>query len=169
MDKLEIRKKALNDRKNKNSKEVSKMVVDNIISSNILDKYDNIGIYYPIGTEINVLDLFNFYKNKNFYLPITNDEISFIKYNLGDKLYDGPFNTKEPKGEIVNRDDINCFIIPCVAISKNKQRIGYGKGYYDRYLNGYKGFKIGICYKEYGDVDIDLDYFDIHLDKIILG
>ena len=109
----------------------------------------------------------NIYPNKSFYLPITRDEISFIKYNLNDKLMDGKFRTKEPIGDIVNRDDIECFIIPCVAISKDKKRLGYGKGYYDKFLKSYKGSKIGLTYKECICDKIDIEEHDIKVDKVI--
>lgn len=169
MDKKDVRKSALKDRSNNYDIIKSKIIVDEIIKSNILDKYNNVGIYYPIGTEINVIDLVKYYNNKNFYLPTTKDEINFVYYDTNTKLIDGPFNTKEPIGDIVNRDLIECFIIPCVAINKDNKRIGYGKGYYDRYLNGYKGFKIGICYKEYGNVDLKLEEHDVILDYKFLG
>ena len=169
MDKKEARTIALRDRKLFDNVERSKKVLDYIISNKLLDKYDNIAIYYPIGKEIDIMDLVKVYKDKNFYLPKTLDEIEFVKYKLTDELINGPFNTKEPVGKKVNRDLIDCFIIPCVAISKNNQRIGYGKGYYDRYLKDYKGHKIGLCYKEQGNLDVVLDSFDIYLDEKILG
>lgn len=169
MDKNYIRKEALKDRKNCDSNTISKKVLDTIIEKKLLDKFKRIGIYYPIGNEINIMGLIDHYKDKEFYLPKTNEEIEFIHYKKGDLLIDGPFKTKEPKGESVNRDLIECFIIPCVAISKSNQRIGYGKGYYDRYLKDYNGYKIGICYSCFGDVDINCDSFDIYLDTKILG
>ena len=69
------RNKALELRKNKNKDISSKIVIEKLISSNILDKFKNIGIYYPIGNEINIMDLVNIYPNKKFYLPITREEI----------------------------------------------------------------------------------------------
>ena len=111
----------------------------------------------------------NKYPNKKFYLPITRDEISFIEYKLGDTLVDAKFKTKEPVGDIVSRNMIECFIIPCVAISKTRQRLGYGKGYYDRYLKDYKGFKIGVIYKELNNLDFESDYYDVYLDLVIEG
>ena len=169
MDKKNVRKSALKDRLNNYDINKSRIIVDEIIKSNILDKYNHIAIYYPIGTEINIIDLVKYYSNKKFYLPITKDEINFVYYDTNTKLIDGPFNTKEPIGDIVNRDLIECFVIPCVAINKDNKRIGYGKGYYDRYLNGYKGYKIGVCYKEYGNVDLKLENHDVILDYKFLG
>ena len=71
-------------------------------------------------------------------------------------------------GSIRNRDEIECFIIPCVALSLHNQRLGYGKGYYDRYLAGYKGLKIGIVYKN-AILDIDMDSYDLVLDIVYSG
>lgn len=169
MRKDEARKLALSLRKQIDNKAISKTVVDDILSSKVLDKYSNIGIYYPIGKEIDIMDIMNYYPNKKFFLPITRDEISFIEYKKDDKLVDGMFNTKEPIGEIISRDNIECFIIPCVVISKDNMRVGYGKGYYDRYLKDYTGYKIGICYKDSSNMDIDMDIFDVSLDMKFIG
>ena len=169
MIKKEARKIALANRKLYNVDLISNKIVEDLYISKVLDKYDNIGIYYPIGKEINIMGIMNKYPNKNFYLPITKEEIAFVKYNSFDILYDGLFNTKEPKGEIINRDLIDCFIIPCVAISKDGKRLGYGKGYYDRYLLGYKGYKIGICYIDESNLDINMDEFDVIINKKIVG
>ena len=84
--------------------------------------------------------------------------------NYGISIKDGMFNTKEPIGKIVDRNTIDCFIIPCVAITTDNKRIGYGKGYYDRYLQGYRGLKIGICYDNMKNVDVKADLFDVIVD-----
>jgi len=168
-DKNQIRKKCLSNRLKYDNLFVSNNVIKEIINKGIIDKYNHIGIYYPIGKEINIMPLLEKYPNKSFYLPITRDEISFIKYNLNDKLIDGSFHTKEPIGDITNRDLIECFLIPCVGISKDLKRIGYGKGYYDRYLNGYNGYKVGICYKADTNLDIELCDYDLKLDCVITG
>ena len=163
MKKIDARKEALALRKNIDNAKVSNLIVDDIYNSKILDKYNHIGIYYPLGKEIDITKLLDLYPDKKFYLPITKEDIYFVEYNKKMPLYDGPFKTKEPKGEEVNRNNIECFIIPCVAISKDNKRVGYGKGYYDRYLNGYDGYRIGICYKNSDNLDIDMDIFDVSL------
>ena len=166
--KKEARKKAYSLIKENDSTISSMVIIKNIIESKILDNYNNIGIYYPIGNEINIIPLVKYYKNKNFYLPITKDVLYFSKYNYLDELVDGPFKTKEPKGRIISRDEIECFLIPCVGISNNK-RIGYGKGYYDKYLKDYNGLKIGICYKNTSNLNCMMDEFDVDLDMIFVG
>ena len=167
MDKKTARKHALEIRKNLSNRIEKKLIINQIIKS--INSYNNIGIYYPLNNEIDVMDIIKLCPNKSFYLPITREEISFIKYNHNDKLIDGLFHTKEPVGQIVSRDTIDCFIIPCVAISNDNRRVGYRKGYYDRYLANYSGHKIGVCYKECVNLDITTDEFDVILDEIIVG
>ena len=78
MKKIEARAYALKNRLNKNKYILEEKLVNEIIKSNVLDKYKHIGIYYPIGDEMSVLKLLSYYTDKNFYLPITKDEISFV-------------------------------------------------------------------------------------------
>ena len=167
MDKSIARKYALDLRKKENIILASRNVIEALIKSNILNDFKRVGIYYPIGNEIDIMPLIDHFKNIEFYLPKTKEELSFIKYD--GNLIDGPFHTKEPIGIPIERDLIECFIIPCVAISADLKRVGYGKGYYDRYLEGYKGLKIGICYNNASNLEIEMDSFDLTLDKIFLG
>lgn len=167
MNKRDARILALQARKKENQIQASKNAIMSIIDSHILDSMQHIAIYYPIGREISVLELLRYYPNKSFYLPITRDSIDFVLYKEDTPLAEGPFHTMEPQGAIVDRDCIECFIIPCVAVSKSNQRVGYGKGYYDRYLEGYQGLKIGICYKS-GYFDIDCEPHDISLSHVLL-
>lgn len=169
MDKIEARRLALNNRKNEDKITASKLVLEAIIKSKVLDDYSNVGIYYPLGNELDIMPLIDYYPNISFYLPITKKNIYFVKYNQNDILIDGPFNTKEPIGEMVDRDKIEVFLIPCVGISNTNQRIGYGKGYYDRYLSDYNGLKIGVCYKSGSNLDVKCDDYDVVLDCVFLG
>ncbi len=169
MKKIDARKNALSLRKNLDTAKISKKVLEDIFNSKILDRFENVGIYYPLGNEIDITGLLDLYPNKKFYLPVTKDNIHFVCYDKSTILADGPFKTKEPSGVEVDRDIIECFIIPCVCISKDNKRVGYGKGYYDRYLNGYNGYKIGICYKDSNDLDIDMDTFDVSLNMKFVG
>lgn len=169
MDKSTARKYALTLRKNVIPSISSEKVLMEIMQSKIINDNQHIGIYYPIGKEIDILSLVKKYPNKKFYLPVTKEELYFVPYTADTLLVQGPFHTKEPKGEVIPREKITCFFIPCVAISKDNKRIGYGKGYYDRYLQNYKGIKVGICYANSADLDVSCDDFDIELDYKFLG
>ena len=168
MDKLDLRLKALSIRKSLNQDDASSKIINEIKNSKLLDKFNNIGIYYPINNEINLIGLLDIYPDKSFYLPITKDEINFVKYDKNTKLHKAKFNTFEPIGDVVDKSNLDIIFVPSLALNKNNYRIGYGKGYYDRYLKDFKGLKVGVNYKELV-FDFEKDLWDIALDKIILG
>lgn len=166
--KKELRKSLLN--KRDTLKDVSLSIVRAIIDSKILEKYHTIGIYYPLKGEINLLPLLDYYKDKSFCFPKTEDVISFYKENDLNNFSEKKFHVLEPNSNnYIPRDMIECFIVPCVGITRDKQRIGYGKGYYDRYLAGYKGLKLAGIYKELNNIDFKCDEYDLVLDYVFEG
>lgn len=76
-------------------------------------------------------------------------EMNFYYINSLEELKPGSFGVLEPVKENVNKltdtENTVC-IVPAFAFDESGFRLGYGKGYYDRYLSRYKGFSIGICY-----------------------
>ena len=168
MNKKELRKSLLV--KRDSLKDISLNIIKQIVDSKILDDKKVVGIYYPLDKEINLLPLIDIYPHIKFCFPKTLDEISFYHENDINNFSKKKFNVMEPNSnEFIKRDDIELFLVPCVGITKGLQRIGYGKGYYDRYLEGYKGIKIGICYKELSNLDFVCDEYDIRLDYVIIG
>lgn len=79
----------------------------------------------------------------------------------------GMMNIMEPTGKLIDKDNIQVLLIPLVAYDKNLHRLGYGKGYYDRYLADYKGLKIGLAYQCQCVDMIPNDEYDIALDYLI--
>lgn len=148
---------------------ISADCVNEIISSDLLKEFKNVGIYYPLNNEMDLLNLIELYPNKNFYLPITNDTLLFAKYSLGDELKKGKFKVMEPLTEPIDLNLLDAIIIPCLAISNDNKRLGYGKGYYDQTLKKYQGFKIGVCPKELSYLDIQMEEYDLKLDYIVRG
>ena len=167
MDKKTIRQIILKRRKSYNQLKSSNIVINKILNSKLINSCINIGIYFPINNEIDITSLRSIYPQKKFYLPVARDNLFFKEYT--NNLIKGQFNIYEPTGAIIDRDKIDCFFIPCVGISNDMKRIGYGKGYYDRYLDGYKGLKIGICYKIDSNIECEMNEFDVFLDYIIVG
>lgn len=168
MTKKELRKNLLI--KRDSLRDISLNIIRHIKETKILDGFKRIGIYYPLKGEINLLSLIDIYPDKEFCFPKTMEEIAFYHENNISNFHKAKFNVLEPNSNIlVERDSIDVFLIPCVGITYNNKRIGYGKGYYDRYLDGYKGMKIGICYKELSNLDFECDEWDLVLDKVIVG
>lgn len=125
----------------------------------------NIMIFYPLKDEVNLLALLED-KTKNFYLPkVDGEKLLCCPFNEGDKLSDSCFKTREPLTEPCDKNLIDLIVVPALCCDKQNYRLGYGGGFYDRFLQDYKG-KTAVClpeelivetvYPEPHDVPVDL-------------
>ena len=107
--------------------------------------------------------------NKNVYLPRVNgNDMDFYLIASRDELEEGSWHIPEPKPDACNlfNSNVNALVImPLVAFDRKGDRIGYGRGYYDRFLAKHlTGTKIGLAYSlqeceiESEDTDIKMDY-----------
>ncbi|MAW01587.1 MAG: 5-formyltetrahydrofolate cyclo-ligase [Candidatus Pelagibacter sp.] len=120
------------------SDEKKQFILKKIIYILKKNKKKRVGIFYPIKFEINIFSILiknNF--NFSLLLPFikTNKLMVFKKWNNLDPLIiNNKFGIPEPlKKNITLSPD--ALIVPLLAFDKNKNRLGYGGGYYDRYLN----------------------------------
>ena len=75
-------------------------------------------------------------------------EMGFYVINSFNDLEDGAFGVLEPKRECTEYAETqgSVCVVPAFIFDEEGYRLGYGKGYYDRFLSRYGGKKIGICY-----------------------
>ncbi|MES3036379.1 MAG: 5-formyltetrahydrofolate cyclo-ligase [Bdellovibrionota bacterium] len=70
-----------------------------------------------------------------------------LKFYASAERETGPYNVQEPRAEdFKSRDDIQGFIVPGLGYDRQGHRLGRGAGFYDRYLQGYSGPAIGVCF-----------------------
>lgn len=108
--------------------------------------------------------------NKIVYLPkVCNNKMFFYKIDSLEDLSAGYMTIKEPSaGELYKNQSAVC-IVPGLAFDKKGGRIGYGKGYYDRFLIDKDLVKVGFCAEcNYVD-DIPTEIHDIKMDYIIVN
>ncbi|HNW26062.1 MAG TPA: 5-formyltetrahydrofolate cyclo-ligase [Candidatus Gastranaerophilaceae bacterium] len=114
---------------------ISEKIVETIFSLEEYQKALNIMIFYPLEHEINLMGLMND-SSKNFYLPkVKGEKLLVCPYISGDKLVESKFKTKEPETNPVSSDLLDIVFVPAVAAAKNFNRLGYGGGFYDRFLS----------------------------------
>ena len=98
-----------------------------------------LALYYPSSFEINVLKLleFDYIFNQNILLPIIeeNNLMNFFPWKKNQVLQVNKFGMLEPIKSKLNVPEV--MLIPLLAFDSDKHRLGYGKGFYDRYLNKY--------------------------------
>ena len=167
MDKQSLRKWARDKRKELDIAQVSAILSDKLMQSEEFKNAKNVMVFYPLKNEINLLDVLKD-DTKNFYLPrIKNMELECCKYKIGDELCESCFHTQEPVCRACNKSEIDLVVVPALAVDENNYRLGYGGGYYDRFLKNYSGKTIVCIPKELVVKTIYPDDYDIKIKKII--
>lgn len=114
---------------------VSKIITDKILKSEIFKSSKHIMLFYPIRDEINLLGLLGC-KNKIFYFPKCSNQNLVVCPNCNE-FRNNKYSIPEPVSEpILNLDILDIIFTPALCADKNKYRIGYGGGYYDRFFDG---------------------------------
>lgn len=178
MNKSELRKYYLNIRNNLINRDYkSKIIVEKILEEKKYKQSQIIGVYSSFKNEVNLNSLIDFsLKNKKTVcLPIVLDDYNmvFCKISSREELINiNKYKIKEPllnKLNIINPKNIDLILVPGICFDTNKNRIGFGKGYYDRYLKNSNSYNIGVCYDEQliYDFYIENNLFDISLDEVI--
>lgn len=131
---------------------------------NYLQKTQIIAIYYPLKSEVNLISLKEYYPN--ILLPKIINDHSLKFFPIQENLINNPaFKIKEPIGNQEVKPEI--IICPLLAFDKHKNRLGYGKGYYDKFLNNNKITKIGIAFSIQETEQIPHENHDVKMDLII--
>lgn len=132
--------------------------------------------YASYGAEVETRGIIEraFFCGKRIALPVMLKEkgrMAFIEVNSFEGLVKNKIGIFEPlydEEKVVFPKEGDVVIVPGAAFNARGVRIGYGGGYYDRYLSRYgEGFKIGICFKEQLAEDLPESGFDIRTDTVI--
>jgi 5-formyltetrahydrofolate cyclo-ligase len=174
VNKSQIRKKIIKIRKKKFDKNLQISLVK-FISFLKNDKLHlkSIGGYYPSNYEIDDLAILDLLEKKNFKvsLPIIrkNNQMNFCLWSRTDPLKINKFGIPEPVSTKVFYPDI--LLVPLVAYDSSLNRVGYGGGYYDRYIEKIekikKVTKIGLAFSFQKISSISINQYDKRLDFIV--
>lgn len=172
--KRELRKKLRARRRNIKDKSVSdNKICKHLIEADIFKNADTILFYAALDDEINIDECIDFalLQGKKAALPVCLDNNGSMKFYYIHSLNDiktGHFGVREPDTDICREvTDYNnsVCIVPAIAYDGKGYRLGYGKGYYDRFLENFPFISVGLCYNELimnalpiGEHDIPVDY-----------
>ena len=172
MDKKTFRKFALEKAKLISNKEVKSQGICETLFS-LYSEYEKIAIYMATENEVDLNPFIkNLLTNKNkvFAPKILQNELKFIEIkDLSDcNLERNKFGIMEPINDhYIDVNDIDVIIVPAVAFDRLMNRIGHGKGYYDKSLSNYHGLKVGVCFDELLFNELPIEEHDIKMDAII--
>lgn len=158
---------------NKKSKSIK--ILSKLIKLDKLKNADNICTYVSKTGEVDTILLIEHLisMNKSVYVPKSNiksNVMTFYKINSLSELSLGAFSVLEPipgLEEYKNHNKYDLCIVPALSFDKQGFRLGYGKGYYDRFLKNFDGVKIGLCFDEFITETLPKYNTDIAVDMII--
>ncbi len=171
--KKHIRKRIIKAReiKNKNNLKVKFSLLREELKKKIF-KDKIIGSYYPVNFEADTFQLMKMFKQKGYKLslPVISSkyDMNFYTWNLNDPLHVNKYGIPEPKSKIKVIPSI--LLIPMVAYDKRLNRLGYGGGYYDRFLEKYEKkniLKIGLAITCQEVKKLPTNNFDKKMDYIL--
>jgi len=129
-----------------------------------------IGVYYPIGSEILTQDIIQelLSDGKDVFLPkVIGENMEFRKIIDFSSLEKGSFDIMEPKEDCEIDNDLDVVLVPTVGISPIGVRLGYGHGFYDRFLAKHKSVTISLTFEKQIVKKIPKSEHDIVIDWII--
>lgn len=173
MDKSSLRKQMIKARLDLDS--VNYTAKSNFIISKLKQHPDfikakTIGIYVSFRNEVNTISLIKeILSNKNICVPkIEDKEMNFYQIKSFDELKPNYMKILEPDSHhFISKDQIDLMIVPIVAYDCFNNRLGYGGGYYDRYLSDYKGKIIGLAFSFQKVPLLPVEPFDLPISTII--
>lgn len=163
---IKARKAMLTDAERRSAAEAVFSVLENSVAFMLAD---NILLYHSLPDELSTRGFIEkWHSRKNFFLPRVNGvNLDVLPYNRS-SLRLGAFQIEEPEGDDV-RDisSIELIVVPGVAYDRRGNRVGRGKGYYDRMLSSTRATKVGVGYDFQLVDDIDADPHDVAMDLIV--
>ena len=174
MIKSKLRDKVLKLRKSNSKKSIN--INPSIIYSYIKKKNYNleiIGGYYPSNYEINDLEILNYFFKRGSTISLPKikkkNQMEFYKWYKNDPLLINKYGIPEPKS--INKVYPDILFVPLVAFDKKLNRLGYGGGFYDRYIQKIskikKVIKVGLAFSFQKLKTIPINKHDKKLDIII--
>jgi len=181
MKKEDIRKKILSLRDSLTEEEMeskSELIQENLFNLPEFKKAKTILFYVSTRNEVKTEQMIKsaLKQGKRVVIPLSDMKgrkliLSELK-DFDKELETGTFNILEPKKEffrLVSPEEIDFIIVPGIAFDKDGDRIGYGMGFYDKFLNSLKKRipTVGLAYEFQVVDDIPADDKDVTVDKIV--
>ena len=126
-------------------KRLSKIICERLKK---FESFDSFLFYFPIKNEVNLLELAGYFleKGKTVAFPkLIDGEIKPIKVESLKEFAPGKFSVPEPIGNNPV-EKIDVVFVPGIVFDLRGYRLGYGKGFYDKFLKNFNGISVGVCY-----------------------
>ena len=173
--KLAVRNDVLGKRRalsTESRKQKSQAIVEALIELSLFKDAMTIATYLPLESEVDLSRLLRLeHRSKCFVAPRTlpNFKLSFHRVTSSDTLEIGFGDVQQPteSAESLSVGKIELFLVPLVACDRQGNRLGFGKGYYDRALADAPGYKLGIGFHCQLVDHVPFEYYDVPMNGFI--
>lgn len=152
---------------------LSVAVVDRLLAHPRIAAADSVMMYYSLPDEVCTHEAVDrlLSAGKRVYLPavISETEMELRCYESAADLQEGSFKIKEPVGRpFTAYGEIEIAVIPGMAFDVTGNRLGRGKGYYDRFLSRIQqAYKLGVCFPFQLLPSIPAEETDVRMDEVL--
>lgn len=130
----------------------SRSICEHLAAWEFLQRAETVAAYLPMKAEVDLRPLLEQFSHKRWLLPriVPEEEhrMDFHRYDPA-RLVLHPFGMAEPAADlpVVAAADIELVLVPGLAYDRQGWRLGYGGGYYDRFLSRFEGISVGVAYQ----------------------
>ena len=177
MNKNELRKYIRTEKRHFSQSELAEMslsVINRLLAHPRLQVAKTVMLYYSLPDEVcthSLIDRLVSRYGKSIILPVVIGEglMELRRYTGPNDLKEGAYGIMEPVGELFTSiDSLDLIIVPGMAFDSTGNRLGKGKGYYDRFLHKAKNiYKIGVCFDFQKTDHVPADEHDVPMDEVL--
>mgnify|MGYP003275024523 FL=1 len=154
-------------------KDADEMIFRNIRALPEYQRADTVFCYVGTKTEINTMPILKdiLENGKILGVPkcVAKGIMEVFRVESLEQLKEGAYGILEPKEECgrILPEQIDLALVPCLCCTKDGKRLGYGGGYYDRYLEKKEFTKVVLCREKLMKEFIPIDHHDVEMDLVI--
>lgn len=152
----------------------SEMITRLLLESDFYKSAETVLLYNSTGSEVSTDEIFRacLRDGKKTAFPVCldkNGKMEFFVIEKESDLQEGMYGIYAPEEHCpVLSDNDKCLCcVPGLSFDKKGFRLGYGKGYYDRYLSNFKGISVGLCYDALVSESLPADKYDKSVNYLI--
>ncbi|MDR1980291.1 MAG: 5-formyltetrahydrofolate cyclo-ligase [Tannerellaceae bacterium] len=148
--------------------DLSQRILDRLESLDLFRRASCVALYHAIGGEVQTgMFIDKWQGEKRILLPVVDgEELHFVPYGGKENLNPGAYNIPEPL-QPRTEETPELIIVPGVAFDRSLNRMGRGKGYYDRFLQHLTVPRIGLCFAFQLVERLPVEPFDVRMDMVI--
>ena len=154
-------------------REKSALILKILLSEKVFSDASSVALYFPVNGEVDTREIFKKcvdLEKKVFFPKTLGSDLVFLRTRNIEELTPGAFAIPEPPAEAERAcgDELDLVLVPGVAFDFSGNRIGYGKGFYDRFLKDIpRQIRFGLAYRFQVLESVPSDETDVKTGRII--